>query len=196
MCDSVLRAALIDPKRSLRGDRTVLRPLSAQDLRRCVKWFSDPNVLQFLARSSVLTLAEEERWFREYERKPDEQIFAIEVDGTHVGNVGLHRVDRTHRKAVLGIVIGEPTLWSKGYGTDAVRAALRYAFHDLGLHKISLEVLRENARAIRVYEKVGFAKEGVMRDEVHKDGRFLDVLRMSILDHEFMTRESGPVPGD
>ncbi len=180
---------MIEAQRVLQGRRVVLRPLAAGDLRRCVKWFSDPQVTHFLGRSTGVTLAEEERWFRDYERKPDEQIFAIEVDGRHVGNLGLHRVDRVHRKADLGIVIGEPALWSRGHGTDAIRVALRYAFGALGLNKVSLDVLEYNDRAIRAYENCGFQREGVHREDIYKDGRFFNVLRMGILAREWRERE-------
>jgi RimJ/RimL family protein N-acetyltransferase len=176
---------VIEDHRILRGDKVVLRPLASEDLRRCVKWFSDPEVLRFLGRNNVVSYAEEERWFRDYERRTDEQIFAIEVAGRHIGNFGLHKVDRTHQKADMGIVIGETDCWSHGFGTDAILAGLRYGFDHLGLNKVSLDVLEYNVRAIRSYEKCGFQTEGVHREEVYKDGRFFNVLRMSILAREF-----------
>ncbi len=185
---------MIEDFRILRGARVVLRPLGSGDLRRCVKWFSDPQVIQFLGRNAPVTLAEEERWYRDYTRRGDEQIFAIEVEGRHIGNLGLHKVDRVHRKADLGIVIGEAAYWSKGYGTDAMRAALQYGFNHLNLNKVSLEVLEFNARAIRAYEKCGFVREGVHREDVFKDGRFQNVIRMSILSREFREAERARVP--
>ena len=135
-------------------------------------------------------MAEEERWFRDYERRTDERIFAIETGGTHIGNLGFHKIDRAHRKADVGIVIGEPTLWSKGYGTEAMHVALRYAFDVLGLNKVSLDVLEYNTRAIRTYERLGFQREGIHREDAYKDGRFVNVLRMSILARELRDRPS------
>lgn len=176
---------MIEDHRILHGTRVTLRPLASGDLRRCVRWFSDPQVTQFLGRTGPVTLAEEERWFRDYARRSDEQIFAIEINGKHVGNLGLHKVDRIHRKADLGIVIGETTYWSQGYGTDALRMALDYGFGPLGLNKVSLEVLEDNVRAIRSYSKCGFVREGIHREDVYKDGRFRNVVRMSILAREF-----------
>lgn len=162
----------------------ILRPLAATDLGRCVKWFSDPRILRFLGRNSPVILAEEERWFRDYQRRTDEQIFAIEVEGVHIGNLGLHKIDAAHRKADVGIVIGEPELWSRGYGTEAMRVALRYAFDVLGLNRVSLDVLEHNERAIRTYERLGFQREGLHREDVYKDGVFVNVLRMGILARE------------
>lgn len=174
----------------MREERIRLRPLASSDLRRCVKWFSDPQIIRFLGRSGPVTMAEEERWFREYQRRTDEQIFAIEVDGVHIGNIGLHKIDRAHRKADVGIVVGEAGFRSKGYGTEAMRAVLRHAFGALGLNKISLDVLEYNDRAIRTYERLGFLREGVHREDVWKDGRFIDVIRMSILARELRDSRS------
>ena len=185
-----MHGGVIEAHRILRGARVTLRPLASGDLKRCVRWFSDPQVIQFLGRSTPVTLAEEERWFTEYKRRADEQIFAIEAEGRHVGNLGLHKVDRVHRKAEVGIVIGEPSFWSRGLGADAMRTGLRYGFDVLGLNKISLDVLDYNARGIRSYENVGFVKEGLHREDVYKDGRFVNVLRMSILAREFAAREA------
>jgi len=123
--------------------------------------------------------------FAEYRAKVDEEIYAIEVDGNHIGNVGLHGIDRANRKASLGIVIGEKEYWSKGLGTDAMATVLRYAFERLRLHKVNLDVMDYNERAIRVYERCGFVREGVRRDELWKRGRFVNLVRMSILETEF-----------
>jgi RimJ/RimL family protein N-acetyltransferase len=169
----------------LRGERVVLRPLGREHLARCVTWFNDREVTYFLGREEPLTMEEEVRWFNDYRAKVDEEIYAIEVNGDHVGNVGLHNIDRRNRKASIGIVIGEKASWSKGYGTDAMRTVLRYAFRDLRLHKVNLDVIDYNERAIRVYEKCGFVREGVRRDELWKRGRFVNLVRMSILEDEF-----------
>ena len=169
----------------MEGDRVVLRPLERDHLARCVAWFNDPDVTYFLARDEPLTMAEEERWFADYRSKVDEEIYAIEVAGDHIGNVGLHGIDRANRRASLGIVIGEKDQWSKGHGTDAVRTVLRYAFRDLHLHKVNLDVLDYNDRAIRLYKRCGFAVEGLRREELWKRGRFVNLVRMSILESEF-----------
>src|SRR5436853_7768345 len=102
------RDLVLETRRILQGDRLRLRPLAATDLRRCVKWFSDLQIIHFLGRNSPVTLAEEERWFRDYERRSDEQIFAIEAEGLHIGNIGLHKIHRDHRKAEVGSGIREP----------------------------------------------------------------------------------------
>lgn len=178
----------------LRGVRVVLRPLEREHLARCVKWFNDPEVTNFLGRDRTLTMAEEERWFDEYRQKVDEEIYAIHVDDAHIGNIGLHRIDRVNRKADVGIVIGEQEFWSKGHGTDAMQTILRYAFERLRLHKVSLDVLDYNTRALRSYEKCGFVREGVRRDELFKGNRYVNLVHMSVLEDEFRRPDTGPTP--
>ena len=86
----------------------------------------------------------------------------------------------------MGIGIGEQTCWSKGRGTDAMRIFLRYAFTELNLHRISLDVLDSNARAIRSYEKAGFVVEGHARQVVRRDGQRGGLIFMGILRDEWL----------
>src|SRR5438093_5867680 len=110
--------AVLEARRVLRGERVLLRPLASSDLRRCVKWFSDPQIIRFLGRDAPVTLAEEERWFRDYERRTDEQIFAIEVEGRHSGNLALPKIARVHRKSGVGSVAGERPSGSHASGPE------------------------------------------------------------------------------
>lgn len=93
--------------------------------------------------------------------------------------------DRTipHQAAELSIWIGHD-FRNGGYGTEALRLALGYAFSDLKLHKVYLRVLEYNVRAIRTYEKCGFHVEGVLRDEMKVAGRWHALVYMGVLADE------------
>lgn len=106
--------------------------------------------------------------------------FAVTVGEELVGSVTLWGIDLHNRRAHLGIGLG-PEHRGKGYGTDACRVLLRYAFVDRGLHRVQLEVLADNAPAIRAYEKAGFVVDGVMRESAWVRGRFVDEVYMSVL---------------
>ena len=88
------------------------------------------------------------------------------------------------RNADFGIAI-ERGHWDQGYGTDATRTILRFAFTEMNLHRVSLGVLDYNARARRCYEKCGFREEGRVREHHFHDGRWHDQIMMGILQHEF-----------
>lgn len=98
-----------------------------------------------------------------------------------IGFVALHSIEWNNRAARLAIGIGEAEYRGRGYGTDALRVALRYAFHELNLERVGLDVNSNNARAIRAYEKAGFRHEGVMRHALLRDGQWHDRLMMGIL---------------
>jgi RimJ/RimL family protein N-acetyltransferase len=177
--------------RVLMGEKVRLRALERLDLPTVVRWFADPEVRASLARVDVVSLAEEERWFDALLRSTAEVAFAIDaingVDGVDgvvarfVGTCSLHRIDWRNRSAVIGIVLGDAANRHLGYGSDAVRCLLRHAFDSLGLYRVELEVLVDNAPAIRCYERLGFITEGVRVGARFQHGRFVDLRLMRLL---------------
>jgi RimJ/RimL family protein N-acetyltransferase len=101
-------------------------------------------------------------------------------EGELVGVVGLHQIDRDQLRAELGYWIGVPW-WGRGYATEAAGAVLRYGFDELGLHKIHAHYLARNPASGKVLERIGMRREGVLREEVRKWGRFEDVVLCGVL---------------
>lgn len=172
------------------GTKTRLRRIERADIPTFARWFSDPEVRQFLMVNRPISLAQEEKWFENKLNDRDSELFAIEIAqgdeiGTHIGNIELMSIDWVNRSAELGIVIGEKACWGQGYGSDAIRTLLRFGFHDLNLHRIFLRVHSDNPRGIRAYEKCGFQHEGRQREAVFKNGRYYDDLIMAVLSTEF-----------
>jgi|SRR5581483_1727413 RimJ/RimL family protein N-acetyltransferase len=125
--------------------------------------------------------------------EPDEPVFAIRTlaDDKLIGQLGLW-VERPHGEGFVWILIGERAYWNKGYGTDAMRVLLRYAFQELNLHRVSLRVFAFNARAIRSYEKVGFKPEGHLRHALNRMGQRWDEVWMGILRREWQASAAAP----
>jgi RimJ/RimL family protein N-acetyltransferase len=120
---------------------------------------------------------------------PTEYYFAIRAleDDRLLGDINLEVVDHwAPRNAFVGLAIGERADWSKGYGTDAMKVALRFAFHELTLRRVTLTVFEYNPRAIRSYEKSGFKHEGRIRGGLLKDGKRWDMLFMGILREDWL----------
>lgn len=107
--------------------------------------------------------------------------------GRFIGHVRLHSAVPADRRAALAIGINDPAYLGKGYGTEAVRLALTFAFEH-GLHRVSLRVLASNARAIACYRKCGFIEEGRERETALVGGVRQDDLIMGLLDREFVPR--------
>lgn len=168
----------------IKGDQVYLRAIEESDTELCYRWINDPEVTRYLlAGAWPISRLAEQGWIERAARgeNPNDRALAIcLVDGDrHIGNLGLHRIDWVSRTAHLGILIGEPDCWGKGYGSDAIRAALGFAFGRLNLRKICLTVFDFNSRARRAYEKCGFALEGCLRSQHYKDGHYVDELVMA-----------------
>lgn len=112
------------------------------------------------------------------------------ADDRLIGSVGLGGDNiKTHADAFVGIGIGEPEFWGKGYGTDAMNLILRYAFMELNLQRVSLDVFEYNPCGVRSYEKAGFRVEGRARGAILREGRRFDVIYMGILRSEWLARQ-------
>ena len=128
---------------------------------------------------------------KEVEHVPTASIFLIRTleDDRLIGDVGLEPLRNGHGDTFAGIAIGEREYWGKGYGSDAMRVILRYAFTELNLHRVSLNVFEYNPRAMRSYEKVGFKHEGRSRGVLHRAGRRWDLIYMGILREEWEAQQ-------
>jgi RimJ/RimL family protein N-acetyltransferase len=157
------------------------------DLERCQQWFNDPEVRIHLSMVRPISREAERAFLEDLIKKAGSStadiIMAIVLkDGDrHIGNVGLHHLNLVDRHAELGIAIGEKEHWQKGHGTEAIRLMVDYGFSTLNLHRIYLCVHDNNPRAIAAYEKVGFRREGIMRQALFRSGKYIDLLLMSLL---------------
>jgi ribosomal-protein-alanine N-acetyltransferase len=182
----------------IEGKLINLRAREMDDLERNYRWINDREVTRHLSMRYPVSLAAEEAWMREGASQPmafgGNVFFAIETkDGEHIGNINFHEMSAEQRKARLGVVIGEKSYWSKGYGTDAMLTFLRFAFDEMNLHRIDLTVDADNPRAIACYRKCGFVEEVRMRQARFKRGQYGDELVMGVLRDEFYALHGGGV---
>ena len=172
------------------GDRLRLRAVERSDLERFVEWLNDPEVREGLLLHLPMSVAEEEKWFEDMIKRPDEEhpmVIEIRQDESWamIGNCGIHNIDWRLRSAEVGIFIGEKGFWDQGYGTEAMKLLLDHSFNTLNLNRIALQVYEDNPRAVRAYEKVGFVHEGRARQGMYKNGRYVDIIWMSVLRSEW-----------
>jgi RimJ/RimL family protein N-acetyltransferase len=175
--------------RTLTGQRVRLVPLGPGHAELDTRWNADAEVRHWLHRSEdgpeLRTRAAVEKKIREVIADPCELRFVIETRaGVAIGDVGLIGL-HPHGRAELSIKIGERDHWSGGYGTDAIRCLLAYAFAELGLRRVTLIADADNARGIRCYEKCGFRHEGLLRAHRLRYGKPLDMVAMAVLREEF-----------
>jgi RimJ/RimL family protein N-acetyltransferase len=173
------------------GERIRLRSPEREDIPSFVAWLNDPEVRSGISSYLPFSRAEEEQWFENMLQSPkDEHTLVIEVkvadDWSSIGNCSLFGINWKNRSAELGIFIGEKRYWNQGLGTETVRLLLHHGFNTLNLNRIFLRVFENNPRAIRSYEKAGFIHEGRMRQAEFREGRYIDVLWMSVLRSEWI----------
>lgn len=178
------------------GDRIRFRHAERSDIPFFVAWLNDPEVRYGISVYLPMSQAEEEIWFENMLKHPvDERPLSIEVRQPAVegqpeswkliGNCAFMDIDWRNRSSEFGILIGEKTYWNQGYGTEAVKLVLKVGFATLNLNRIFLRVMQTNPRAIRAYEKAGFVLEGRQRQAEWKDGEYIDMLVMSVLQTEW-----------
>ncbi len=181
------------------GDRVMLRAWERDDVRRHWEASQTGDALGQRLRDwhePPKSLYQREQEFEADQSEPDAAVvhLIIEAEGRPVGDIDIFHIDQRSRNAVVGLGIWREEDCCKGYGTDALRAALRWAFRHLNMHRIELNVEPENMRAIRVYENLGFVQEGRRREHHFDDGCFRDELIMGILRGEFEALDHGAAP--
>ena len=105
--------------------------------------------------------------------------------GALIGTTGINGIDRINKKCSWGIFIGDKNYWGQGLGTDVLRIILKYAFNKLKLNRVELGVFPHNPRGIRCYEKCGLKVEGVKRQAIRKNGKFIDDIIMGITKDDY-----------
>src|SRR5687768_685833 len=170
----------------LEGERIRLRALAPEDTETIWRFWSDLDVSARASNQPTRPWSLEwtKTFFQELAEKEDLMRFAIEADGEVIGDCSLHDIDRFNRCCEVGISIGKP-YWSQGYGQEALRLLVDFAFHHQNMHRVGLEALADDPRAVGCYRKVGFIEEGALRKRDWAFGEYHDVLVMSILDEEW-----------
>jgi RimJ/RimL family protein N-acetyltransferase len=171
----------------LKSSRIALQPLRLADLPVLFDWINDREQVLFNAPYKPVSEYQHRAWLEAVQQRTDLAIFGIRLLETDklIGTCRLHSIDAVHRSAELQIRLGDVAARGVGCGTEAVTLLLQFAFRDLNLHRVVLHVFSSNAAAIRVYEKAGFRREGVLRKAAHIDGEYVDVLIMGILRDEY-----------
>jgi RimJ/RimL family protein N-acetyltransferase len=171
----------------IRGQKVILRAPKREDLPRIAEFRNDVE-LEIMGGGDPwwpVPVEVIEAEFMQRRSADDRPWFAIEADGKYIGGCGLFHFDWTARTGEIGIGIGDPAYRGRGYGRDAVRVLLDYAFRLRNLHRVWLTVHANNERAIRCYRACGFVEEGRLREHVWVNGQYVDSVCMGLLRDEW-----------
>ncbi|MFD5095781.1 GNAT family N-acetyltransferase [Amycolatopsis thailandensis] len=170
----------------LTGENVLLTQLDETYFEHAWRALGDPEVIRFTGTHTKFTEEQIRRFLASRPGLDDRADYAIlrKEDRAYLGDVVLSGIDEDNRSGAFRIALTGPEIFGKGYGTEATKLLLAYAFDVVGLHRVSLEVFDYNPRAQRAYEKAGFVREGLQREALWWDGEWHDVITMAILKND------------
>ncbi len=179
--------------RLLQGERVRLTAVTPGDLPTIAGWHEDADFLRLYAADPAYPKNADQlkTWIEEQQKATDGFLFAVRLrDGDGIlGMVGFDGILWPHRTAWTSIAIGGRANWGKGYGREAMELALTFAFDELNLYRVQLTVFSYNARAMALYEGLGFRREGVCREFLERDGHRYDMILYGLLSREWRERQ-------
>jgi len=167
----------------LQDEKIRLRPIEEKDTDNIIKWRNKDSVRLNFIYQKLFTVESHTNWLKTmvWTGKVKQFIIHDERVNMDVGSVFLRDIDYENQKAEYGIFIGEDSARGRGIGTMAAKMMVNYAFEELRLNKVFLRVFAENKGAVKSYEKAGFEREAYLREEIFLNGRFRDIILMSVL---------------
>lgn len=151
-----------------------IRKFEEKDIIKKVEWINNPDNNEFLHYDLPLDVEKTKKWYKRNATKENRYDAIIEADGIGCGTIGLLNIDKKNMKAEFYIAMGETSFKGKGIATKASKLLLEYAFKEIGLNKVYLMTETGNLVAQKLFEKIGFLKEGCLLDDLYSRGKFVD----------------------
>lgn len=165
-----------------------MRALELDDYQISVKWRNDDSITNLLGGSKwFVSMETEKQWVQNAIMQNKDirlAICTVEKD-IYIGNIYLTGIDYLNRKAQTQILIGNREYWNNGYGTEAMRLLLEYAFNYKNLRRLEAVVLEDNIGSRKMHEKLGYKKEGILRQSVYKNGQYKNQILYALLKTEY-----------
>jgi len=167
----------------LKGQQICLTEIRLEDSDTMFRWINDADTVRFSAPFAPVTRESHDAWFANIGRDPSRAVLAIRKpeDQKIIGVVQLINIHPIHRSAELTTRIGADEHRGKGYGSEALKLAIDFAWTDLNLQRVWLRVFSTNERAMEAYKNAGFEVEGTMRRSAWIDGKWTDEVVMAVL---------------
>ena len=158
-----------------------------EDCELIAEMFNDPEIENLVGGWALpLSLFSQKKWLESHYN--DQNALRFIIDTKEDGKIGVFTItdiDWKNRRAEIGAKIASKEDRSKGYGTDAIMAVMRYAFDELGFHRLDASRLAMNQTSAHIMAKCGFVEEGVKREYIYKGGKYRDLVMASILAEEY-----------
>ncbi len=177
----------------IQGKKIYLSSLERHNIDILREWRNQPELRQYFREHKEISSDMQIGW---YENKVlgDSNQYNFEIHDLQssklIGHCGLYYINWISRSAEFGIYIGDYSFRNGGYGSDSLRTLIQYGFNQLNMNKIWAEVYSNN-KALDVYTRVGFKIDGVLRQNVFKNGEYLDSTIISLLKSEYEESKNG-----
>lgn len=167
----------------IRGENLALQAIKEEDLPKLFSWINTPQIVQWSASYRPVHFSNHREWFENIAKAQDKVIFAVSKNENDelIGMVQLIDINPAFQNAELVIRIAPEQERGKGYGQEATKIILDYAWNTLNLHRVWLRVFQDNSPAIKCYEACGFSYEGCMKDSAFINGSWKNIVIMGIL---------------
>jgi RimJ/RimL family protein N-acetyltransferase len=171
----------------INSDSIILAPLISDDIPILFQWINDREIVLLNAPYKPVHENAHKQWFEKIQERTDLVILGIRHKESNklIGSCQLLNINYIHRSAELQIRIAEKSEQGLGFGTAAIHLLISHAFFDLNLNRISVQVFSTNVRALYVYEKTGFKKEGILRQAAFIDGQYIDIIVLGLIKAEY-----------
>lgn len=173
--------------------RIYLRAFEPEDYKTTIAWRNDREITDGLG-GAVLFVSEarEKQWVEDtiFHSADVKLAVCLKENHLHIGNVYLTDINYVNRTAESHILIGNKKYWGKGYALEALSEILQYGFNERGMNRVEARINADNIASLKLHEKCGYNREGVLRQAIFKNGRFKDVVVMSILREDFINRHA------
>lgn len=162
-----------------------LRDVLETDSEMLRTWRNLPEISEFMYSTHEISAAEHARWFAAAMADPQRRYWIILLDEKPVGLVNIYEIDIENSRAKWAFYLADPSVRGRGVGSYVEYTTLNHVFRELGLHKLACEVLSLNPRVISMHQKFGFTVDGTLRDQFIRNGEYVDVACLSIMDEEW-----------
>lgn len=168
----------------LEGEKVNLRTVEEEDIEFLREKINRKEVRTHLTARKPVNLKQEQDFYEEVISSDDNVHLAISRDQEMIGIISLEENEKDLRVAEIGIWV-DPEHHGNGYGTEAAELITEYGFNELNYHRIMARAHGENKGSQRIWEKLGFTKEGELREQVYREGNFTDAYLYGVLEHEW-----------
>lgn len=171
----------------LRGKRVNFCKITINDLTTLQKWRNSSEIWPYNTQYVLLNMINQQQWYKQITQKNSDRIMFMVTDkmGKPIGVCGLIHINLKAKIASVAIIIGEKKYQSKGFGTEILQMLLDYGFNQIRIHRIEAEIFAYNQVSAKLFKKLNFKQEVILRDSLWRNGKWWDILILSILQNEY-----------